>query len=195
MQSKGSVSWWIGDVKEGDAVAAQKLWERYFRRLVGLARKQLQGRARGLGDEEDVALSAFASFYRNAAAGRFPQLADRDDLWRLLVVITARKASHLVRDERRLKRGGMTAPERGAAEADVEQVLGQAPSPAVAALVAEEVERLLARLDDAELQSVALWKMEGYTTPEIADKLGYAPRTVERKLELIRTIWRKEGGP
>jgi IS30 family transposase len=32
-----------------------------------------------------------------------------------------------------------------------------------------------------------LW--EGYTTEEIAAKLGRAPRTVERKLDLIRQRW------
>src|SRR5271165_6376539 len=58
------------------------------------------------GDLEDVALSAFASFCRGVEGGRFPQLADRDDLWRLLVTITARKALHLARDERNQKRGG-----------------------------------------------------------------------------------------
>ena len=42
-------------------------------------------------DEEDVALSAFQSFYQGIARGRFPQLEDRDNLWRLLITITARK--------------------------------------------------------------------------------------------------------
>jgi DNA-binding CsgD family transcriptional regulator len=31
--------------------------------------------------------------------------------------------------------------------------------------------------------------MEGYTTEEIAAKLDCAPRTVERKLRLIRGVW------
>jgi ECF sigma factor len=53
-----------------------------------------------------VASSAFASFCRGAEGGRFPLLADRDDLWRLLVPITARKALHLARDERSQERDG-----------------------------------------------------------------------------------------
>jgi DNA-binding CsgD family transcriptional regulator len=36
--------------------------------------------------------------------------------------------------------------------------------------------------------------MEGYTTEEIAAKLGYVPRTIERKLRLIRAIWTRELG-
>jgi DNA-directed RNA polymerase specialized sigma24 family protein len=60
--------------------------------------------------------------------------------------------------------------------------------------VAEECRRLLASLGDAELEEVALRKMEGYTTEEIASRLGYVNRTVERKLHLIRSIWSKERG-
>src|SRR3984893_18595241 len=99
--SDGSVTRWIGALQAGDHAAAQQLWERYFRRLVGLARKKLQGASRRAADEEDVALSAFNSFFRCAEQGRFPNLVDRDSLWRLLVVLTARKAAHLVRDESR----------------------------------------------------------------------------------------------
>jgi DNA-directed RNA polymerase specialized sigma24 family protein len=107
MSSEGSVTNWIGQLQAGDPAAAQKLWERYFRRLVGLARKKLQDAPRRAADEEDVALSAFASFCHHAARGQFPQLADRDDLWRLLVTVTSRKALHLRRDEERPKRGAV----------------------------------------------------------------------------------------
>ena len=43
-------------------------------------------------DEEDIVQNAFHSFFQGVANGRFlSQLDDRDNLWRLLVVITARK--------------------------------------------------------------------------------------------------------
>ena len=89
-----SITGWLGELREGDQAAAQPLWERYFAKLVVVARSKLK-RLRPTGadeDEEDAALSAFNSFCDGAARGKFPQLADRDDLWRLLVVITARKA-------------------------------------------------------------------------------------------------------
>src|SRR5437867_5602457 len=105
MASSRSVSHWIGQLKAGDHDAAQYLWEGYFRRLVGLARAKLHDLPRRAADEEDVALSAFASFCRGVEGGRFPQLLDRHDLWRLLVTITARKALRLARDERSQKRG------------------------------------------------------------------------------------------
>jgi DNA-directed RNA polymerase specialized sigma24 family protein len=198
MAMPGSVTHWIQELRAGDPAAAQKLWQRYFRRLVGLARQKLRAMPRRAADEEDVALSAFDSFCQGAARGRFPTLRDRDNLWHLLVTITARKALLLRRHERRDKRGGghvrgdsafQFAAEDGAAEADVEQIIGHAPTPEFAAQTAEEYQRLLARLTDASLRSIAVWKMEGYRNDEIAARLGCVPRTVERKLAVIRTVW------
>src|SRR5262249_44876389 len=150
---------------------------------------RLQGVPRQAADEEDVALSAFASFCRGAEQGRFPQLADRADLWRLLVTITGHKALDRLRPQRRKKR------RRPTEEVRLEEVVGPEPTPAFAAQVAEECRRLLGLLGNAELEALALWKMEGYSTAEIAERLGYVPRTVERKLRLIRQVWKKEGQP
>src|SRR5438067_2490766 len=59
LASEGSVTLWIGRLRAGDPDAAGPLWERYFQRLVGLARARLRGAPRRVSDEEDVALSAF----------------------------------------------------------------------------------------------------------------------------------------
>jgi len=122
----------------------------------------------------------------DAGLGRFPRLGDRDDLWRLLVTITAQKSLDLMRRERAHKRG---AGQPRAAEAELEQVLGREPTPEFAALVTEECRRLLDGLVDEEMRSIALWKMEGYSTEEIAKKLRCVPRTVERRLQVIRKLW------
>jgi DNA-directed RNA polymerase specialized sigma24 family protein len=186
MSFEGSVTRWLDQLQAGDREAVQHLWQRYFPRLVALARAKLASAPRRAADEEDVALSAFDSFCRGAERGRFPQLLDRGSLWSLLVVITARKAAHLLRDQRRQKREG------GAETPDLQQILSREPSPAFAAQVAEEFQRLLRCLGDRELASVAQWKMEGFTVEEIANRLGYAPRSVKRKLRLIRDRWEKE---
>lgn len=186
MAAPDSVTDWLTRLKAGDAVAAQLLWERYFARLVALARSRLATARKGVSDEEDAALSAFDSFCRGAVDGRFPRLDDRDDLWRVLVVIVHRKAADHAKRERRLKRGG---PDLSTVEIDWEVVLSSEPGPDVAAEVAEECERLLALLGDETLRAIAVGKMEGYTVEELAEKLGCAPRTVERKLRLIRELW------
>jgi DNA-directed RNA polymerase specialized sigma24 family protein len=190
MPDKGSVSQWIDLLRDGNSAGAQPLWELYFQRLVALARSKLLGASRRVRDEEDVALSAFDSFCRGAQGGRFPQLDDRDNLWRLLVVITARTASRAIRDQRRQKRGGNAEPlALGSDEADVDEVLSREPTPEFAAQAAEECSRLLKCLQDSSLEQIALWKMEGHTNDEIATRLSCAPRSVERKLQLIREIW------
>ena len=192
MPDDGSVTHWIAGVRGGDPAAVGRLWERFFPRLVGLARARLRGTARLAADEEDVALSALDSFCRRAGAGQYPQVADRDDLWRLLVVITARKAGHLVRDQSRHKRGRAARPD--ASELTLEGVLGRDPTPEFAAQVAEEYRRLMAALGDPEVQAVARMRMEGYTVEEIAGAMGYTPRSIKRKLRLIRGRWGDEVG-
>ena len=144
-----------------------------------------------------MALSAFDSFCRSAGQGRFPDLSDRDDLWRLLVVITARKAAHHRRDARRQKRGGGTTaePPGGDAEPSLEQITSREPSPEFAAQAAEECRRLFGLLGDGELERIALLKMEGYTVEQIAQQMGYVPRTIKRKMRLIRTLWEQEIAP
>ena len=192
-ESGGSVTRWLGELKGGDPDAAQRLWERYFTDLVRLARGRLQGAPRAVADEEDVALSAFDSFYTAATQRRFPRLDDRDDLWRVLVTLTERKAADLRRRQRRQKRGGgRVAPEADLAgpEGDLlDHIAGPAPTPEFATLVAEEYRRRLAALPDAALRRVAELKMEGYSNEEIAGRIGLGLRSVVRKLDLIRRTW------
>ncbi len=194
--AQGSVTRWITQLRAGDQAAADPLWDRYFERLVALARTRLVRAPRRAADEEDVALSAFHSFCRAAEHGRFPKLDDRDDLWRLLAAFTRRKAAHLLRDGGRLKRGGRAGtPCAGTTveeSVDLELIAGAEPSPELIVEMAEEYRRLLGRLGDDTLRAVAVWKMEGYTNEEIAGKLNCVPRTVERKLRLIRAIWESE---
>src|SRR4051812_43296699 len=158
MDEAGSVTLWLGALKAGELDAAQPLWERYFARLVRLtrARRRAAPRAGAVADEEDAALSAFDSFCDGAAQGRFPLLADRDELWRPLVVLTARKVVSQARHERREKRGD-------GRDAGLAEIVGAEPTPEFAAMVAEELQRRINDLGDEDLRQNALWKMEGFT--------------------------------
>ena len=203
MSSAGSVTSWIRQLKAGQRNAIQKLWEGYFQRLVGLARKKLQGVPRQEADEEDVALSAFKSFCRCAEQGRFPQLADRDDLWQLLVLITVRKASNRRRHALSPKQGGGKVRHASALPGldptldgplFAEQI-GREPTPEFAAEMVENCGRLLDQLGSDQLRRVAVWKMEGCTNQEIAGKLDRSLSRVENKLRIIRSIWANEVAP
>ncbi len=200
-ESPGSVTRCLLDLQGGDPSAARQLWDRYFERLVGLARARLgASRRSGEADEEDVVLSAFDSFCAGTAGGRFPDLAGRDELWRLLVVITARKAAAQARRQGRRKRGGGRVLDEAGLEAAgaagevgaLDRFVGREPSPEFAAMVAEECRVLLETLGDESLRRVAIRRMEGYTSDEIAGQLGCARRTVARRLDLIRQIWGAE---
>jgi DNA-directed RNA polymerase specialized sigma24 family protein len=196
MTAPGSVSALIERLKNGDHEAARLLWRRYYPRLVALARQKLQGAANRVADEEDAALSAFDSFCRRAEQGKFPDLKDRDGLWALLVALTARKAADLFRHHRREKRGGglvhgdsgLRPAEGNSGPGGFDELPGDGPTPEEAALLAEEVEGLLARLPDPALRQLAVWKLEGYTNPEIAARLGCSEPTVERRLAIIRRL-------
>jgi len=197
-----TVTQWIDQLKTGDAQAAQKLWESYFLEMVDVARRKLRGAPRGMADEEDVALSAFKSFCLGAKNGRFSQVTDRENLWPLLVAITSHKSVDLIRSENRQKRGGTgksgsdsERKQQTSIAVNFEEIIQQEPSPEFAMQLAEELERLLNLLDktgDSALRQVALGKMEGETTTEIAQGLGCARRTVERKLQLITRLWRED---
>jgi DNA-directed RNA polymerase specialized sigma24 family protein len=194
---RGSVTRWINDLKGGDRQAVQPLWERYFARMAELARVRLRAlHVKDAGrDEEDLALSALDSLCAGLARGRFPQLDDRDDLWRLLVVITSRKVLVQARHQLRQKRGGgnvRAASDLADAGDDEDELLARIvstePSPEFAVMVAEEYRRLLDRLSNDALRRVAILRAEGATGDEIAAKLGCARRTVVRQLALIRRI-------
>ncbi len=202
MSAPGSVTQCLRQMENGDKGAFGKLWDDYFCRLVGLARARLQNTPRRAADEEDVALSALVSFCQGVERGRFPRLLDRDGLWRLLVVITVRKAIDLHnRERRRMPRHGTVLDEAALAnrlsadgpELGIERVLSREPTPELAARVAEEFQRLLRLLGDDERRTIALMLLEDYRQEEIAAKLGCVPRTVRRKLKIIRGLLRKEG--
>jgi DNA-directed RNA polymerase specialized sigma24 family protein len=184
----------IDRLRAGDHGAAERLWRRYFPRLVRLARAHLRGSPCRAADEEDVALGAFDSFCRGVEAGRFPRLTGRDALWDLLVTIALRHAAEWRQHETRQKRGGGAV--RGdsalAGGTGFDALAGDAPDPGFEAAMAEQVRRLLDLLGDDELRRIAVWKMEGVTNDEMAERLGCVTATVERRLRLIRATWERE---
>jgi DNA-directed RNA polymerase specialized sigma24 family protein len=193
-----SVSVWLQQLQTGDHAAAEELWQRYCRRLVDMARRLIRGLPCRVADEEDVALSAFNSFCRGAIGGRFPSLDDRNNLWRLLITITGRKAYQHGLRLRRQKRGDKAVLDEAAlarvagGEDDgraLEQLVSQEPTPEFVVQAAEEYQRLLASLPNRDLCVLAEWKMEGFTNEEIAAKLTCSVRSVERKLRIIRGCW------
>lgn len=198
--SRQSVSYWIASLKEGDENAVQQLWNRYSTRLIELAQQRLRYSPKRMADEEDVALSVFHSLCQGATKGRFQNVTDRDDLWWLLLGITRDKTIDHNRREFAHKRGEgkiFTESELGSnGEADsrflLDQLIGDEPTPDFVLALDEQFNHLLRILRDDDLRKIALLRIEGYTMQEIADQMGTALRTIERKTRLIRSRWRLE---
>lgn len=178
-----TISNWIAGIRDGDSVAAEQLWDRYFASLVAVARQKMRGFDR-VRDGEDVAASAMKSVMLRIRDDRAAPLEDRDGLWPLLVTIAARKAVDEKRRQSAKKRDG-----RHVSIDEVSSIVGKQPSPEFVATLTETLDNLVVTLGDEQLRTIALRKLEGYTHEEIAKELGCAPRTVIRKLNRVRQEW------
>ena len=199
-QDSDQVTQWVQDLRGKDHEPARLLWNRYFERLIREATKQLGSTPQRHVHEEDVAASVFSSLCRGVANGRFSELGSRDELWRLLVVLTRCKVIDRKRHLKRQRRGGgEVASEsiflRGTADErrrGLDALEGDDFTPEKLAIFNEECQRLLGMLRDDTLRTVAICRLEGFSNEEIAEKLRISSRSVERKLNLIRSSWLKE---
>ncbi len=193
MSDTDNVSHWIEQVKHGDSVAASRIWQHYFDRLVRAVRQRMRGQNRAVSDEEDVVLSVFDSFYAAAEEGRFPDLSDRDDLWRLLLRMSARKVVDKRRHDLRQRRGGnVQIHQLGADEKTLIEAIGNEPSPEMVLMMQETLDQFFSDLRVGHLRELAVAKLEGYSNAEIARRFACSERTIERRLHLIREKCQQE---
>ena len=191
-----SVTGWIDQLADGNAQAAEQLWQHIALRLREFARQKLDVQTRRRYDEHDAANSAFHSLCRGLADGRI-EAENRDALWGLLAVITSRKISTQRRYLNRQKRGGgVVRGESGFAQfgdAGINAIAGNQQTPDVFAEVSESCTQLLEALPDEAMKKILLLKFQGATNGEVAVELKCTRRTIERKLERIRRIWVEAG--
>jgi RNA polymerase sigma factor (sigma-70 family) len=193
MPDTTNVSHWIDLVKYGDSAAANRIWQHYFDRLVRSVRHRLRGQNRAVSDEEDIVLSVFDSFYAAAEQGRFPDLSDRDDLWRLLLRMSARKVIDKCRHDRRRRRGGdVEIHLLGSDDETIIEAIGDEPSPEMVLMMQESLEQLFSHLGVGHLQELAVAKLEGHSNAELARRFACSERTIERRLHLIREKCQQE---
>lgn len=200
MSKTTNISHWINLVKTGDSTAANRIWQHYFDRLVRSVRGRLVGQNRAVSDEEDIVLSVFDSFYNAAENGRFPDLSDRDDLWRLLLRMAARKVVDKRRHDLRQRRGGNVkhhslghaGDDSAVDDGRVMEAIGNEPSPEMVLMMQESVEQLFSHLGVGQLRDLAGAKLEGFSNAELAQRFGCSERTIERRLHLIREKCQQE---
>ena len=180
---RGSVSVVFRQMRAGDPLAIEHLWERFRPRLLGLARSTLAGRWQRMTDAEDALQSAFIAFWQRAERGDFGDELNRDDLWNVLGVITVRKALKHQERERAQKRGGCGT----SSNAPLDAIAAPPLDPEMDLTCTQMLELL-----DQELRAFALLRLMGHKNREIAVQLGCTERKVERKMQLIRTVWEAE---
>ncbi len=175
---------WQAKFAGGDPVAAQKAWEKYFRRLVRMTRKKLRRRPRAKGE-----VQGFACLYRGLAAKRYPRFGDPQDLRPLLVVLTARQVYQRAW-RKKLRQQGQSpdGPVQFVAE-KMDRLLGLSPASALAQHLVQEAHRLLEGLADPEMQALARAKLEGWADAAIAATLQILVAALGPKVQDIRRRW------
>lgn len=188
----GSITAWIEQVKNGEPSGAREIWNRFSRKLIQVADTKLRlSRSRAV-DGEDIAIIAFSNFLQNADG--FQRLVNRDDLWKILFMLTNRRAvDQLRRDFAKRNGGGDVVGESAFFDLEIQQGLNGLPgndrAPDIDLIFAEEFDCRLNMLADKRLQEIALYRLSGMTYVEIAEQLQISRRSVERKCFLIRELW------
>jgi DNA-directed RNA polymerase specialized sigma24 family protein len=194
---RDSVTLWLRAAENHDEAAAQALFDRYFDRVQALARRKLAKSSRRVVDEEDIAITTFHACLDRVRSNRFPPLKDRNELWRLLVKITDRKACDVLRKHLSAKRGaGRVRGESvfffsGSEQSvtGIGRVADQGARHSLAVQFADEYRKLMALLSDDGLREVARLIISGFSTSEIAKETNRTQRTVQRRLRMILDVW------
>lgn len=212
----GIITSLIARLKVGDPEAEQQLWNKYADRIAEIARRTMRHSTNRVLDEEDIVIVTIKSLLNGIRTDRFPELHHRDQLWRLLTVITTRKATAAMDQDRRQKRGSgevrgdsavmiKLAPqnsqvhrddsnivkERGDSDLEngFDQLESASTTPDIAALIADQADKLCRNLPDDVSRQVMRLKIDGHTHEEIASRLDCTVRTVERRIKQIREVW------
>lgn len=189
----GSISKVIAQNSQLDENAAQLLWDRFFENLCRFASTKIYNRHRRLLDPEDIAGSAMFALIDGIKNRRFHSVTNRDELWQMLVMITARKAissaRHLDRDKRGGNRVNGNSGLNGGRIDQLAKYVESTDDPAKYVELEMTCRELLAALPNDRYREIALMRLAGFTNQEIGVKLECSTRTIDRKLTIIREVW------
>jgi RNA polymerase sigma-70 factor (ECF subfamily) len=161
-------------------------FERFTRRLIGLARGHLDVRLQHKIEPEDIVQSVYKSFLLRYGE---KEIAEKglDGLWSLLTLLTLRKCADRVRHYRADRRDvGREASSSTADHSEPwREAIGREPTPEQAVLLAETVEQILQGLAPAERPVIEL-SLQGYSAQEVSQKLGRAERSVRRLRQRLK---------
>ena len=182
----------VSNYQAGSESAARDLFDKYCERLMKLAKRRIGQRMASRFDPEDVIQSAFRTFFTRVKNDEFTFEAE-DDLFKLLVRLTVRKTLRRIEHHSAAKRN----PNSEAAQRtdDIEPfslIASRAVTPDMEVALIDEFQLFIGDLPELDRQVIEL-KIQGYTTVEIAEKVGSYERKVRRVLERIEKMTGAEG--
>jgi RNA polymerase sigma-70 factor, ECF subfamily len=179
----------------GDENAAREIFERYFERLLALARRRISQRLASRVDPEDVVQSAFRTFFGRYKAGQFT-IQDSEDVCKLLARITVHKTLRQIAFHKAAKRDPSQEAGQGSdGQQQLMEVLDREPTPEAVNAFVDQLDHFLKQLRPEDRQILEM-RMQGYNSLEIAEKLGISDRKIRRLMERVRGLAQKEGlGP
>ena len=155
----------------------------YLPKLIRLAARKLESSKNSLVEPEDVVSSVFRTVFRRLKSGKL-ELDDDDSIWNVLVTVLVRRLQNKIRHENAAKRSINKTVEL---EEFLTLVFSRDPDPQDAVHFNQIIEDVCKHLNP-ESRNVFELKIAGYNNFEIADKLNISPRTVGRRIALIRDI-------
>lgn len=187
---QGSITEYLGELKSGNLIAVEKLWHRYFAKLVAFAKRKSALTVKTEQDEEDFAIVAFTQFIKGVEKNAFRKLENRGDLWQILAMITSRRISNAHRRNQVRKDVLTSILTESFDEITPDEILGEPCIPVLDGLC-ENCHDLL-RVLKPRHREVAKLRLAGYSNREIAERLEVSVATVERDLSKIRDCWTLE---
>ena len=185
---QGSVAWLLHQSALIDDTGFAALCHAYFPRLRALAARTLGALPGANAEADDVVQSALRSFCARAARHTPGSAPDLHGAWGLMCRIVVCKSRRRHSRQARGKPGARLNPfsDFGAGEGPefLEQI-GEESTAEVDAIVSEVLESL-----DSTLQAVALLMLENWDNEEMATKLNCSIRTINRKVDLVRQVFK-----
>jgi DNA-directed RNA polymerase specialized sigma24 family protein len=193
-----SVNALIGRLRAGNPAAFRQVFDRFFRSHVARLERRLGAAYPGIEGPEDVALSVFGRLW-GVVVAQSPltsALSDRRGLLRILSVLTRQKLREVYRYEHRQQRDSHRTRREadlsssGSGCSSAQETAASAPPVDWDVAFLDLLTHLLGQLSERQ-QAVALRKLDGLSSREIAAELRCSQRTVERQLSEIRDRWRR----
>jgi RNA polymerase sigma-70 factor (ECF subfamily) len=188
-ESRGDDLQLIAEFQAGSESAAQALFDRYCERLMRLAKRRIGQRMTSRVDPEDVVQSAYRTFFTQVKNDEF-SFHEQDDLFKLLVRLTVHKALRQIAYHRAAKRNPeLEALQSSNPQEFLQQISAESATPDMEVALLDEFEQFMGQLQPLDRDVLQL-KLQGYSTVEIAEKLGSYDRKIRRVLERIQELAR-----